>query len=49
MRVGVIKKICPILLALVGVLFLPGSRTDAAERPPNIIMVFIDDMGWADF
>ena len=49
MRVGVIKKICPILLALVGVLFLTGSSTDAAERPPNIIMVFIDDMGWGDF
>ena len=49
MRVGVIKKIFPILLTLVGVLFLPGSRTDAAERPPNIIMVFIDDMGWGDF
>ena len=20
-----------------------------AERPPNMVVVFIDDMGWADF
>lgn len=48
MRVGV-SKICCSLLMIVGVLVLSAAQTYAAERPPNIIMIFIDDMGWADF
>jgi uncharacterized sulfatase len=28
---------------------LIGSLASAADRPPNVILVFIDDMGWADF
>ena len=48
MRVGVSKIYCS-LLVIVGVLVLSGIKTYATERRPNIIMVFIDDMGWGDF
>ena len=49
MRVGVSKKIYYNLLVIVGILVLSATKTHAEERPPNIIMVFIDDMGWGDF
>ena len=45
MRVGVSKIYCSLLM-IVGVLVLSDARTYAAERPPNIIMIFIDDMYW---
>ncbi len=34
-----------IILALIALAVLPLH----AEQPPNIVVVFIDDMGWADF
>ncbi|WDI41290.1 sulfatase-like hydrolase/transferase [Bremerella sp. P1] len=35
------------LFLLLGCLLI--SPASAAERPPNVILVFIDDMGWGDF
>ena len=49
MRVDVKKQISCTFLTIIGVLFLSGHRIHAAEKAPNIIMVFIDDMGWGDF
>ena len=31
------------------VLLAGGSSPDAIAAPPNIVLVFIDDMGWGDF
>ena len=36
------------LRVLLVILILPNVFTEAS-RPPNVVMVFIDDMGWADF
>ncbi len=36
------------LLAAVMMVMIYATRLEAAE-PPNIIMVFVDDMGWSDF
>ena len=44
MRVGVSTKIYHSLLVIIGILSLSGTKTYAAERRPNIIMIFIDDM-----
>jgi hypothetical protein len=35
-------------MTVAAVPFLTAPRLEAAERP-NIILVFIDDMGWGDF
>ena len=43
MRVGVSTKIYHSLLVIIGILSLSGTKTYAAERRPNIIMIFIDD------
>ncbi|MDP6526058.1 MAG: sulfatase-like hydrolase/transferase [Kiritimatiellia bacterium] len=45
------KKLAGIVLSLSVSLFCLCSNSPAAEKlaPPNIILVFIDDMGWADF
>ena len=37
-----------LLLTLLGACASPPRDTAAAARRPNVIMVFIDDMGWAD-
>ena len=36
------------ILLLVPVLCLLARESSAAERPPNVIVIFIDDMGYAD-
>lgn len=36
------------LFILCTVLLASGCSTDKIERQPNIILIFIDDMGWAD-
>ncbi len=36
------------MLLLVLFFFLPASSASSAD-PPNIVLVFIDDMGWGDF
>src|SRR6516162_4021727 len=28
---------------------LRGDNTNAAERPPNVVMIVADDQGWTDF
>ncbi len=40
-------KLVPIALALFWMAFAAASMT-AAERPPNVVLIFIDDMGYAD-
>ena len=40
---------CGIVIALLSVLVLSiGSHAAAAERPPNVVVIFIDDMGYGD-
>ncbi|PAY17180.1 N-acetylgalactosamine-6-sulfatase [Rhodopirellula sp. SM50] len=38
-----------VLLVVVAGSIGMGRSCDAAETPPNIVLVFIDDMGWGDF
>ncbi|MEW4561807.1 sulfatase-like hydrolase/transferase [Bremerella sp. JC770] len=37
------------LLVLLLLCFTTTTHLSAAERPPNVVLVFIDDMGWGDF
>ena len=37
------------VIVVLAVLLADGSRVDAIAAPPNIVLVFIDDMGWGDF
>lgn len=37
------------LLVMVGCFWLAQSSCTAAPARPNLILVFIDDMGWGDF
>jgi arylsulfatase A-like enzyme len=39
---------CITLITLVLVTFLAGQRTYGAESPPNIVLFFVDDLGWSD-
>ena len=40
-------RLASLLLVLLGAGRLPALA--AAPRPPNLVMVLIDDMGWGDF
>ncbi len=37
------------LFTLLPLLFVGMSTLSAAPQPPNVVLVFIDDMGWGDF
>lgn len=39
---------CVLLLAAISGLSAAESRSAAGERPPNVVVIFIDDMGYAD-
>lgn len=41
------KQFFPSALALL-LLTIAATWTNAAERPPNVVLIFIDDMGYAD-
>ncbi|MEK6261849.1 MAG: sulfatase-like hydrolase/transferase [Planctomycetota bacterium] len=45
------RKVVCLLLVVLSVAFFAGDSTLLAVSPahPNIVMVFIDDMGWGDF
>ena len=36
------------LMLVVAVVFLPGRAAPAAEKPPNVVIIFTDDQGYGD-
>ncbi|MCA9138081.1 MAG: sulfatase [Planctomycetales bacterium] len=47
LRHGREKSIRPILILLV-ITWVMSTRSQSAEPPPNVVIIFIDDMGYAD-